>query len=38
VKEDKFLRTLDSLVGQTNNPALYDEKFLYENDGSTCSL
>jgi hypothetical protein len=38
MKKDKFLRIFFSWGGQTNNPALYDEKFLSENAGSTCSL
>jgi hypothetical protein len=37
VKKDKFLLILVSWRGQTN-PALYDEKFLDENYGPTCSL
>jgi hypothetical protein len=38
VKKDKILQTLDSQGGQTNNPVLYYEKFLDENDEPTCSL
>jgi hypothetical protein len=30
VKKDKFLQILDFCGGQTNNPALYDDKFLDE--------
>jgi hypothetical protein len=37
VKKDKFLLILDSCGGQTN-PALYNEKFLNENNEPTCSL
>jgi hypothetical protein len=34
VKRDKFIQVLDSQGGQTNDPALYDKKFLDENDES----
>jgi hypothetical protein len=37
VKKDKFLLILDSWGGQIN-PAIYDEKFVDENDEPTCSL
>jgi hypothetical protein len=37
VKKDKFLLILDSWGGQIN-PALYDKKFVDENDEPTCSL
>jgi hypothetical protein len=38
VKKDKFLQIADSWGGQTNIPAIYDEKFLNENNKPTCSL
>jgi hypothetical protein len=37
VNKYKFLLILDSWGGQIN-PAIYDEKFVDENDEPTCSL